>query len=112
VKALEHSFKNAVITFCSIHMKKNLKENLNKKVKKGEMSDATAFKIRKKIFGPNGVAASKSTSEFKIRRHAMAKYSEQMGKMYFKDLMDKLLKNVVKPGTVSEVVGFSWTNNR
>jgi hypothetical protein len=109
VKALKHSFQDAVVTYCTLHVKKNVMNH----VKEKKANRRIQGKIYGRLFSKSGLTAkSNSISDFKIKSHAFKqKYGSYFNPIYLKDLMNKLHDNVFHPAQVVEEVTFSWTNN-
>ena len=113
VLGLEKSFKEAVIVFCTLHLKKNLKRYMLKKLKTSKKEFNGVYR---RIFGRNGIIHCKHGEEFDtFKENLLEKYGRLFegseGSNYLQDFLDRIERNVMYPHWVTDRISVEFTNN-
>ena len=110
VLGLEKSFKEAVIVFCTLHLKKNLKRYMLKKLK---TSNKQFNGVYRRIFGTHGIIHTRHGEEFDtFKENLLEKYGKLFeGSDYLIEFLDRIEKNVMHPAWVTNRISVEFTNN-
>lgn len=108
VKAVAHSFHQAVHVFCTLHLKKNVTAHLDIQL----IDKKIQRQIRKKLWKRNGLVWSEPVEEFEIKRREFeTEFGQYFSKRYLHYLMLRIRNNVMEPHLVSDAINCDWTNN-
>lgn len=93
--AIEATFHGVSLVHCSIHLRKNLKRFLSKKL---DFPSKKVNKIVDRIFGGDGLLSHSSVVGFDYAlEEFIADYPDLMEKTYMVNFMERIRKNVHSP---------------
>ena len=107
VLALESTFPSSPIVFCTRHIKKNVRNHLEKKTNR-----KMANKIIDAIWNDKDCLLNSSKKNFEKRKETFVEtYQEYFTDTYLNRLLDRLENNVLNPSLLIDMITTSWTNN-